>query len=137
VPQLRPPKSGWNRDRLIEQVRMMSLEMVGQLGDFEVLPEPLAKAMAVASLNSKLVSSYEDLSMKRFVHVTPEVETLQKEIFQAIHILGQRTKRKSIEKLLGLLDPKSEIGTVGAKAIKNMLIEFLYECSDMDTRCTF
>ncbi|KAJ8422832.1 hypothetical protein Cgig2_022183 [Carnegiea gigantea] len=113
VPRLRPPKSGWNRDRLIEQVRMMSLEMVGQLGDFEVLPEPLAKAMAIASLNSKLVSSYEDLSMTRFVHVTPE----------AIHILGQRTKRKSIEKLLGLLDPKSGIGTVGAKAIKNILID--------------
>lgn len=93
--------------------------------------------MAVASLNSKLVSSYEHLSITRLVHVTLELETLQKEILQAIHILGQRTKRKSIEKLLELLDPKSEIGTVGAKAIKNMLIEFLYECSDMDTRCTF
>ncbi|KAJ8447661.1 hypothetical protein Cgig2_031715 [Carnegiea gigantea] len=36
------------------------------------LKEPLAKAMVVAGLNSKLLLDYEDLFLTRFAHVTPE-----------------------------------------------------------------
>lgn len=134
VPQLCPRRSGWSRDRLIQRVRMLCLEMIGHLGDSDALPEPLAKAMAVACLSSKLATGFPDVSLVRFTRFTPELEVVQNEIFKAIRLLGERIKKGKIKKVQHLLDPESTMDSKGVKsAIKNMLIEFLYECCDMDT----
>ena len=134
VPQFCPPRSGWSRDRLIERVRTLSLEMIGHLGDSDVVPEPLAKAMAVACLSSKLETGYPDASLIRFAYFSPESEVVHNEIFKAIRLLGERIKKDKIKKVQHLLDPESTLDSKGVKsAIKKMLIEFLYECCDMDT----
>ncbi|KAJ8442020.1 hypothetical protein Cgig2_033784 [Carnegiea gigantea] len=122
VPQLCPPRSGWSRDHLIKQVRLFCLEMIGHLGDYDVLPDPLAKSMAVACLSSKLAPGYLDVSLIGISHFTPDPEVVQNEISKAIRLLGEIIKKDKI-KVQHLLDPKSTMDSKG----------FLYECWDVDT----
>ncbi|XP_057247751.1 uncharacterized protein LOC104902539 isoform X2 [Beta vulgaris subsp. vulgaris] len=127
----RPP--GWSKRKLIVHLEKMWRMMIDQLDESDKLPEPLAKAMAVPGLYSKIASDYQDLSMPTFVFLPPEIEALQIEIVKAIWSLDHRFKKEELKNLQLLLDPKSEVSVTSLrKAIRNMLIDCLFECSDME-----
>ncbi|CAB4289631.1 unnamed protein product [Prunus armeniaca] len=107
LPQLRPKKSGWNRDSLINQVRKTIEKMLSELSIGDELQEPLTKAMAVVGLSLKLIPGFHNSTITEFHQFTPEIKILQDEIARAIWSL--RT------------------------AIRKMLTEYLFDCGDMDT----
>ncbi|XP_021762382.1 uncharacterized protein LOC110727142 isoform X1 [Chenopodium quinoa] len=133
MPQLRPRWSGWNRKSLIKQMEKLWRRMIDQLDEADKLQDPLVKAMAVPGLYSRIASDYQDFSMVKFIHVPPEMEALQNEIVKAICSLDKRYKKEELKKLQLLLDPESNVDVNGLrKAIRNMLIDCLFECSDME-----
>ncbi|XP_010268262.1 PREDICTED: uncharacterized protein LOC104605271 [Nelumbo nucifera] len=132
IPQLKPPKSGWSRERLIEQVRKISNKMLSELGEADELQGPLAKAMAVADLSFKLTTRCQDSSIMKFCQFSPEIEALQREILNAIW-MTKRVKSSELNEMLLLLDPKAESPNRSLRTgIRKMLIEYLFDCSDMD-----
>ncbi|KNA22740.1 hypothetical protein SOVF_031690 isoform A [Spinacia oleracea] len=134
MPKLRPRHSGWNRKILMDHVEKLWRKMIDQLDESDNLQHSaLVKAMAVPGLYSKIASDYQDFSMAKFVHPPPEMEALQSEIVKAIWSLDKRFKKEELKNLQFLLDPKSKVDVNGLrKAIRNMLIDCLFECSDMD-----
>ncbi|CAL5414120.1 unnamed protein product [Camellia sinensis] len=114
VPQLQTSKSGRGRSILIDQVRKSCMTMLSELGEENKLPEPLAKAMA-------------------FQQFSPENEALQNGIAKAIWLLKE-VRFPELKNLQLLLDPKAELSNRSLRtAVKNLLTEYLFECSDMDT----
>ncbi|KAL9244544.1 hypothetical protein vseg_018313 [Gypsophila vaccaria] len=133
IPRLQIYPSRWPKERVIKLVRNMSLDMIQQLGESDELQEPLVKAMTVAGLSLKMVSGSQDLSVLKFLNVTPEIKMLQDEILRAIKLLDQRIRKDEMMKLGRLLDPDfTAQGKTLKSAIRNMLAEFLFECIDMD-----
>ncbi|KAK3015851.1 hypothetical protein RJ639_005791 [Escallonia herrerae] len=132
VPQLLSPKSGWGRDELIRTLRKSCEEMLLVLDENDVLPEPLAKAMAVAGLNSKLGSGC-GIAME-FKKFSPDIMFLQNEIIKAIWLLNKKMRFSELKNLQPLLDPDAKVPKRSLRsAIRNLLTEYLFECSDMDT----
>lgn len=133
MPQLCPRESGWNKDRLILRVIKLCKKMINQRDETDKLQYPLVKAMAVPSLYSKIASNYQDLSLANFVNLPPEVEALQDEIVKAIWTLDQTFKKEELKNLQLLLDPESKVDANSLrKAIRTMLIDCLFGCSDME-----
>ncbi|XP_028084951.1 uncharacterized protein LOC114286072 [Camellia sinensis] len=132
VPQLRTSKSGWGRSILIAQVRKSCMMMLSELGEENKLQEPLAKAMAVGGLWTKLIQGCPFVT--EFQQFSPEDEALQNEIAKAIWLLKEKVRFPELKNLQLLLDPKAELSNRSLQtAVKNLLTEYLFECSDMDT----
>ncbi|KAL7176807.1 hypothetical protein ACSBR2_030201 [Camellia fascicularis] len=132
VPQLQTSKSGWGRSILIAQVRKSCMMMLSELGEENKLQEPLAKAMAVGGLWTKLIQGCPFVT--EFQQFSPEDEALQNEIAKAIWLLKEKVRFPELKNLQLLLDPKAELSNRSLRtAVKNLLTEYLFECSDMDT----
>lgn len=134
MPQLRPPKSGWGRDKLIDRVRKCCMEMISNVHEGDELPEPLVKAMAVASLAFKLKLGHH--SVQEFQHFSTGTEALQNEILNAITLLdlSRKVSISNLKKLQILLDPNAELSNKSLRpAIRNLLTEYLLECNDMES----
>ncbi|OVA08761.1 hypothetical protein BVC80_123g3 [Macleaya cordata] len=132
-PQLHPAKSGWTRDRLVKFVRRKCTNMLSKVSEGDELQKPLAKAMAVAVLSLKLTMKNPNISMPDFCRFSPDIEGLQNEILKAIWFLKKMNIRNlEVKDLQSLLDPKAEIPNSHFRpTIRRMLIEYLFECSDM------
>ncbi|BAT81059.1 hypothetical protein VIGAN_03071400 [Vigna angularis var. angularis] len=134
VPQLQPHKHGWARDHLIKLVKKISMEMLSKLDRESELPDPLAKAMAVADLSLKLTTGSHNMFSKEFYQFSPEVKSLQRDIIKAIWSVKKVTTVPELRNLQLLIEPKA---TISNRCIRttfvNFLTEFLFECSDMDS----
>lgn len=132
MPKLIPKKSGWGRDTLIKRLRKKCLGLLSKISEGDSLQEPLAKAMEVAGLTLKLIQgSHYVTNFKQF---SPEMNVLQNEIAMSIQLLDQRVKLSALKDIQVLLDPKAKLPERTLRAsIRNLLTEYLFECSDMDT----
>ncbi|KAF5465799.1 hypothetical protein F2P56_015773 [Juglans regia] len=133
MPQLLPRRHGWGRDYLIKQVRKYSERMLSELGEGDELQEPLAKAMSVPGLLLKLTPGFQNSSVIEFYPFSSEVESLQNEIAKAILLLKTKVRLPVLKNLQLLLDPNAKISNRSLRtAIRKMLTEYLFECSEMD-----
>ncbi|KAM2711504.1 hypothetical protein EV1_031617 [Malus domestica] len=134
LPQLLSKKSGWNRDRLINQVRETSEEMLTELGIGDELQQPLARALAVVGLSLKLIPGFHNSTATEFHQFSPEIKILQDEIARAIWLVKTKITIPELKNLKILLDPNAKVSNRSLRrAIRKMLTEFLFECGDMDT----
>ncbi|KAL6533028.1 hypothetical protein OROMI_027140 [Orobanche minor] len=133
VPSLQPAECGLGRDKLITIVKEMCMEMLLHLGEGNEPSKELAGALGVAGLRLKLILNRSDV--RDFRRFSPEIESLQNSIAKAIHLLNHPKKVSLIElrKLQLLVDPNCELSVRSLRtAMRNLLTEYLYECSDMD-----
>ncbi|KAK6156016.1 hypothetical protein DH2020_010264 [Rehmannia glutinosa] len=104
IPSLNPPRSGRARDNLINLVRKMCMKMLLDHGEVDEPAEGLAGALGVAGLTLKL-------------------------------IMNSPAKLSLIElkKVQVLLDPDFKLSDRSLRsAVRNLLTDYMYECSDMD-----
>ncbi|OMO87962.1 hypothetical protein CCACVL1_08640 [Corchorus capsularis] len=133
VPQLQASERGKKRKRLIQKVSKTGKRMLRDLDDGEEVKEPLARALEVADLSTRLTTGCLSTST-RFYQFSPEIISLQNDIVKAILVLKTKVRFPELKTLKVLLDPKVEISDRALRgAITNMLTDFLFECSDMDT----
>ncbi|XWS22186.1 hypothetical protein CRYUN_Cryun29cG0012900 [Craigia yunnanensis] len=134
VPQLQACGRSKKRKRLIKNVSKTAKRMLMDLDKGGKLLEPLAKALAVADLSLKLTMGCRNTSTTSFYQFSPEIISLQNDIVKAILILKTKVRFPELKTLKLLLDPNVDIPNRSLRgAITNMLTEFLFECSDMDT----
>ncbi|KAL4273961.1 hypothetical protein GQ457_13G027990 [Hibiscus cannabinus] len=134
MPQLKTCERDQKRKRLIQKVSKTARKMLTDFDEGGKLQEPLAKALAVADLSLKLTTGCRNTSTTSFHQFTPEIVSLQNDIVRAIWTLKTKARFPELKALKLLLDPNVEIPTRSLRgAITNMLTEFLFECSDMDT----
>ncbi|KAK8549237.1 hypothetical protein V6N13_008914 [Hibiscus sabdariffa] len=134
MPELKTSERGQKRNRLIQKVNKTARKMLVDLDEVGKLQEPLAKALAVADLSLKLTTGCRNTSATSFHQFTPEIVSLQNDIVRAIWTLKTKARFPELKALKLVLDPDVEIATRSLRgAITNMLTEFLFECSDMDT----
>ncbi|XVF06114.1 hypothetical protein REPUB_Repub06bG0019900 [Reevesia pubescens] len=134
LPQLQACGRGKNRKRLINKVSKTAKRMLIDLDKVGKLQEPLAKALAVADLSLKLTTGYRNTSTASFHQFSPEIISLQNDIVKAIWVLKMKVRFPELKTLKLLLDPNVDLSNLSLRgAITNMLTEFLFECSDMDT----
>ncbi|KAL1806693.1 hypothetical protein ACET3Z_029761 [Daucus carota] len=132
IPQVIPPKQGRRRDQLISLVRKTCIGMLRTTGEEDDSRELLNKAMGVAVLALKLIKGNQYVAdLRKF---SPDLEVLHMEITKAIWYLNKRVRFPELKKLQLLLDPGSKLSKRGSRsAIRNLLTEYLFECSDMDS----
>ncbi|KAI3458382.1 hypothetical protein Pfo_015045 [Paulownia fortunei] len=133
IPSVQSRKSGGGRDRLISAVKTMCMKMLSDLGEVDEPAEQLAGALGVAGLTLKLIMNRP--AVRDFRKFSPEIEALQNDIAKAIHLLNVKKRVSLIElkKVQLLLDPNCELSVRSLRmAVRNLLTEYLYECSDMD-----
>ncbi|GMJ01703.1 hypothetical protein HRI_003839500 [Hibiscus trionum] len=134
MPELKTSERGQKRNRLIQKVSKTARKMLVDLDEVGKLQEPLAKALAVADLSLKLTTGCRNTSATSFHQFAPEIVSLQNDIVRAIWTLKTKARFPELKALKLVLDPNVEIATRSLRgAITNMLTEFLFECSDMDT----
>ncbi|KAL4308339.1 hypothetical protein GQ457_01G034960 [Hibiscus cannabinus] len=134
MPELKTSERGQKRNRLIQKLNKTARKMLVDLDEVGKLQEPLAKALAVADLSLKLTTGCRNTSATSFHQFTPEIVSLQNDIVRAIWTLKTKARFPELKALKLVLDPDVEIATRSLRgAITNMLTEFLFECSDMDT----
>ncbi|XP_038990921.1 uncharacterized protein LOC120113931 isoform X1 [Hibiscus syriacus] len=134
MPELKTSERGQKRKRLVQKVNKTARKMLMDLDEVGKLQEPLAKALVVADLSLKLTTGCQNTSTTGFHQFTPEIVSLQNDIVRAIWTLKTKARFPELKALKLLLDPNVEIATRSLRgAITNMLTEFLFECSDMDT----
>lgn len=135
VPKLDHTRSLRKRD-LIGPVRNCCMKMLFKLGEREEPREPLVKALAVAGLGLKLILGHPVMEFQKF---SPEIEALQHNIAKAIGLINSE-KKVDVMKLEALCEKSHKFPDLNFKfskrslrsAIRNLLIEYLLECSDMD-----
>ncbi|XP_010528718.1 PREDICTED: uncharacterized protein LOC104805724 [Tarenaya hassleriana] len=134
IPQLKPrEKSCSNRRHLIKQVRQASEKMLSELSEEDKLQEPLAKAMSLVNLALKLDPERKCVASADFFQFTPETTHLQNEILKAICLLHKKVRFPELKRIQLLLGQEANISNDSLRsAIRKMLIEYLFECSDMD-----
>lgn len=132
VPRFPPPKSERNKDCLVNIVKNTCLEIVSELGEQDELPEPLAKAMAVAKLSLKLTLGHNPFTTE-FYQFSSQQVAVQNEIIKALPWLRE-VKVDKLKKLQAVLDPNAEISIRSLRtALMTMMTEYLFECGDIDT----
>ncbi|KAJ0078660.1 hypothetical protein Patl1_22416 [Pistacia atlantica] len=133
MPQLRRHRKNRSRGQIIDNVRKISKKMLSELSKGDELQMPLAKAMAIAGLSLKLKPGCQNSSDAGFHQFSPEIRSLQSEIVKAICFLKTKVRFPELKTLQHLLDPNADVPNRGLRtAIKKMLIDYLFECSDMD-----
>nr|GEX77677.1 hypothetical protein [Tanacetum cinerariifolium] len=131
TPQLISKKTGWNRDRLIKRLRKKCLKFLSTLNEGDSLQEPLAKAMEVASLTLKLIQGCQYVI--HFIQFPHEMKVLQNEIAMCIQLLDQRVELSVLKDIQVLLNPEAKLNDRTLRtSIKNLLTEYLFECSHID-----
>ncbi|KAL2487303.1 hypothetical protein Adt_32059 [Abeliophyllum distichum] len=133
IPTVQSTKSGWGRDSLISVVRKRCMKMLLELGEGNETPEPLAGALAVVGLTLKLINNTS--SVIDFRKFSAETEALQNDIAKAIWLLNdvKRVSLIELKKLQFLLDPSTDLSDRSLRmAVRNLLTDYLFECSDMD-----
>ncbi|KZV37848.1 hypothetical protein F511_30758 [Dorcoceras hygrometricum] len=133
IPTLQSPKSGWSRDGLINVIRKKCSEMLLDLANGNEPAESLAGALGVAGLTLKLILNKPvAIDFRTF---SPEIEALQNDIARAIFFLNDSKRVSLIElrRVQVLVSPNVEISVRSLRmAVRNLLTEYLFECSDMD-----
>ncbi|XP_073143504.1 uncharacterized protein [Henckelia pumila] len=133
IPTLQPPKSGWNRDGLINVIRKKCLKMLLDLSNGNEPAESLAGALGVAGLTLKLILNQP--AAVDFRKFSPEIEALQNDLARAIFFVNDAKRVSLIElrRAHSLLSPNVEMSVRSLRmAVRNLLTEYLFECSDMD-----
>ncbi|GAV73536.1 hypothetical protein CFOL_v3_17020 [Cephalotus follicularis] len=132
--QLKTQRHGWTREKLIHQVRKTSDVMLSELGKGDELQEPLSKAMAVAALSLELNGEGQDSSVNDFHQFSSELKSLQNEIVKAIYLLKTKVRFPELKTLKLLLDPNADVSNRCLRtAVRKMLTEYLFQCSNMHT----
>ncbi|KAH6779592.1 hypothetical protein C2S52_010829 [Perilla frutescens var. hirtella] len=132
IPTLRPQKSGGRRRLLINGVRNKCMKMLQHIGTVDEPAEQLAGALGIAGLTLKLIMNRPAVrDLRRF---SPEMEALHNDIGKALHLLKE-VSLTDLKEVLRLLVPEVEFPAKRNPrvSVQNLLIEYLYECSDMDT----
>ena len=134
IPRLKPSKMGGNKMDLIDQVKQASEKMLSELSSGDKLQEPLAKAMSLVDLSLKLSPGYNKTRPPTdFFHFSPETKKLQMEIVKAVWSLRTARIDAAFERVGLILDPEAQISKNRLRsAVERMLIEYLFECCDMD-----
>ncbi|KAH0853843.1 hypothetical protein HID58_092831 [Brassica napus] len=134
IPRLKPSKTGEKKMDLIDQVKQASEKMLSELSSGDKLQEPLAKAMSLVDLSLKLSPGYNKTKAPTdFFHFSPETKKLQKEIVKAVWSLRTARIDAAFERVGLILDPEAQISKNSLRsAVERMLIEYLFECCDMD-----
>ncbi|XP_074362508.1 uncharacterized protein LOC141702797 isoform X2 [Apium graveolens] len=131
IPQVKPPKNGWKRDRLVSLLRKTCVEMLSA-GEGDESRELLSKAMGVAVLALRLILGNQYVTDLR--EFSPDIQVVQMDIAKAIWFLNRRVRFPELKKLQLLLDPGSKLSKRSSRsAIRKLLTEYLFECSDMDS----
>ncbi|XP_011658642.1 uncharacterized protein LOC101214737 isoform X2 [Cucumis sativus] len=134
MPQMKRNRHGRGRDCLINLLTKISKKMLSSIGEGDELQESLAKAMAVADLSLKLVPGRHNSSIIEFYHFSPQMKSLHNEIVKAIWSISKRVNFQKLKQVKSLLDPNAKVSHRSLRScIKRMLIDYLFECSDMDT----
>ncbi|XP_008451202.1 uncharacterized protein LOC103492570 isoform X1 [Cucumis melo] len=134
MPQMKRHRHGWGRDRLINLLTKISKKMLSLVGEGDELQESLAKAMAVADLSLKLVPGRHNSSIIEFYPFSPQMKSLHNEIVKAIWCISKRVNFWKLQQVKSLLDPGAKVSHRSLRPrIRRMLIDYLFECSDMDT----
>ncbi|KAF3619524.1 putative COP9 signalosome complex subunit 5b-like [Capsicum annuum] len=134
---MQSPRISWNIERLVDQIRRTSLEMLADYEEGDEPPEPLAKALSVAALMLKPELDYCPFQMV-FHKLSPNVEALQNDIAKAIRILDDK-KLVCFAELGNLplvLDSKAKAAKKSVRLrvqLKKLLTEYLLECSDLQS----
>lgn len=133
IPQLKTSRCGQSRSDLINQVRQASEKMLSKLSAGDKLQEPLAKALSLVDLSLKLSPGYKTTAATDFFRFSPETKNLQNEIVKAVWLL-RKVRFPELKRLHLCLDPEVEVSNDSLRsAVRKMLIEYLFECSDIDT----
>ncbi|XP_075497176.1 uncharacterized protein LOC142534122 isoform X2 [Primulina tabacum] len=133
IPTLQSPKSGWSRDGLINVIRKKCMEMLLDLSNGNEPAESLAGALGVAGLTLKLILNQP--AAIEFRKFSPEIEALQNDIARAIFFINdpKRVSLIEVRRVNVLLSPNVEMSIRSLRrAVRNLLTEYLFECSDMD-----
>ncbi|EOA16147.1 hypothetical protein CARUB_v10004285mg [Capsella rubella] len=133
IPQLKTSRFGQSRSDLINQVKQAIEKMLSELSAGDKLQERLAKALSLVDLSLKLSPGYKTTASTDFFKFSQETKNLQNEIVKAIWLL-RKVRFRELKRLHLCLDPEVEISNDSLRsAVRKMLIEYLFECSDMDT----
>ncbi|XP_010450653.1 PREDICTED: uncharacterized protein LOC104732768 [Camelina sativa] len=133
IPQLKTSRFGQSRSDLINQVRQTIEKMLSELSAGDKLQERLAKALSLVDLSLKLSPGYKTTAATDFFRFSPETKNLQNEIVKAVWLL-RKVRFPELKRLHLCLDPEAEVSNDSLRsAVRKMLIEYLFECSDMDT----
>ncbi|KAL0401108.1 UNVERIFIED_CONTAM: hypothetical protein Slati_4140700 [Sesamum latifolium] len=133
IPSMQSQKSRRGRDSLISVIKKMCMKMLSNFGEVNEPAEPLAGALGVAGLTLKLIMNCP--GVRDFRKFSPETEALHNDIAKAIHLLddSKRVSLIELKKVQFLLDPNSELSVRSLRmAVRNLLTEYLFECSDME-----
>ncbi|CAI8616696.1 unnamed protein product [Vicia faba] len=136
MPQLQPCKHGWGRGHLIKLVDKICRKMLLKLDEGNELQKPLAKAMSVADLSLKLMFGFGSMFLEELYQFSPEVKSLQSDILNAIWSVEKKevVPLKVLRDLQLLIEPNTTITNKSLRtAFVNLLTEFLFESSDMDS----
>ncbi|KFK37179.1 hypothetical protein AALP_AA4G224400 [Arabis alpina] len=134
MPRLKTSRCGQSRSNLINQVRQASETMLSELSAGDTLQEQLAKAMSLVDLSLKLSPGYKSTAASDFFQFSPETKNLQNEIVKAVWLLHKKVRFRELKRLHLILDAEAEVSNDSLRsAVRKMLIEYLFECSDMET----
>ncbi|CAA0834467.1 Unknown protein [Striga hermonthica] len=134
VPSLHPPRSGQTHEQLCSTLKNKCKKFLSVLRDVDEPAEELAGALGVAGLTLKLIKNCP--AVRDFWKLSPEIEALQNEIVKAIHLINlpKRVSLIELKKVQVLLDPNLELSDKSLRnAVRGLLTEYLFECSDMDS----
>ncbi|KAL1191183.1 hypothetical protein V5N11_014246 [Cardamine amara subsp. amara] len=133
IPRLKTSRCGQSRSDLINQVRKTSEKMLSELSVGDKLQEQLAKAVSLVDLSLKISPGYKTTTVTDFFQFSPETKNLQNEIVKAVWLLRKKVRFPELKRLHLFLDPEAEVSNDSLRsAVRKMLIEYLFECSDMD-----
>ncbi|XP_073024230.1 uncharacterized protein [Primulina eburnea] len=133
TPTLQSAKSGWSRDGLINVIRKECMKMLLDLSNGNEPVESLAGALGVAGLTLKLMLNQP--AVIEFRKFSLEIEALQNDIARAIFFINdpKRVSLIEVRRVNVLLSPNVEMSIRSLRrAVRNLLTEYLFECSDMD-----
>ncbi|XP_062090061.1 uncharacterized protein LOC133796527 [Humulus lupulus] len=134
TPQLLPNRCGWNREYLLNQVREVCKKMLSEIGKGDQLPEPLSKALAIACLALKLAPGFHNSSTTEFCQLSDEIKVLQNELIKAIWLVRTNVGLPELKNIKNLVDPNAKVSNKSLrKAIWKFLVEYLVQCSDLDS----
>ncbi|XP_074565929.1 uncharacterized protein LOC141822379 isoform X2 [Curcuma longa] len=121
-----------SRELLIVRLKKKFQKFISKLSDGDALPEPLFNALSVIYLSFMHRSGHIDMLKSKFYPFSPEVAALQSNIIKALGLLP-KVKNDELKDIHALLDPEAKVSLRRFKcALRNYLIEYLFECNEID-----
>lgn len=119
-----------SRELLIGRLKKKFQKFISKLSDGDALPEPLFNALSVIYLSFMHRSGHIGMLKSKFYPFSPEVAALQSNIIKALGLLP-KVKNDELKDIHALLDPEAKVSLRRFKcALRNYLIEYLFECND-------